>query len=317
MILRSIIACLLAASALAEERPTLAVLPLQGTNLKSEELQVLDEALRDKVTESRTYRVQDRAQMEEVLEAQKKNASEACDESCQVEAGRLLQVAFLASGTVRLVGNSTWISIRLTNVETGEVAAAVRETCKSCVFERVVEIVETLGGRLVGAPEAPPVGTVNTAVAQLVARGKKHDPSFGGDDADKAAGYYYDALQRAPQDPEVLGLLGSVMVAQGKWRQALPNLKQAAELDPANAERWMWLGAAMLKLELGPASRDAYERAARLLPEDPRVRAALGHARLVTGDARGAVSEFRAALQHDPDHPQAKKGMKLAIARLK
>lgn len=306
-----------------DDRPTMAVLDLGGTNLKAEELDVVNEALRDKVVQSAKYRVQDRAQMNEILSTQKANTSEACDESCVVEQGRLLQVAFLLTGTVRLVGSSTWISVRLTNVETGEVAAAVRETCKSCTFERVVEVVERVGGKLVGAPaEAAAAGAAPapepvtmTAAAQLVSRGKRSDPAFGGDDAGRAANYYFDALQRAPDDPEVIGLLAGALSQQGRWRQALPQFQRASELDPGNAERWIWLGVCLHKLELERAAREAYEKAILLAPNHVKGRVYLGHAKLLTGDTAGAVLEFKYALAKDPKNEQAQKGLKQAEQR--
>src|SRR5687767_2029652 len=77
-------------------QPTVSVLPVQATGVAAEMAQLLADSLRGQLVATRCFKVQSQAEMTEILEQQNLNASEACDESCVVEQGRLLQVRYLA-----------------------------------------------------------------------------------------------------------------------------------------------------------------------------------------------------------------------------
>ena len=66
------------------------------------------------------------------------------------------------------------------------------------------------------------------------------------------------ANKAAPADPIILDTLGWILVEQGKLDRALPLLKQAAALAPANADIRNHLGAA-----LGKAAKPGSQQAAR------------------------------------------------------
>src|SRR5688500_18784993 len=156
------VAILLAAPlALSEPAFTLAVLDPQISGLSSEQAQVLADAVRDTVVASGKYRVQDRAAMREILAQQKQNASDACDESCAVEQGRLLQVRFLVTSVVRKVDGTTWLSVRLTDVESGQVVGTARDSC-DCDLKALVPKAEDLTRTMLGA-EKPSIAAPRAA----------------------------------------------------------------------------------------------------------------------------------------------------------
>src|SRR5687768_4698994 len=76
-------------------QPTVSVLPVQPSGVPPETAQLLADSLRGQLVAARCFKVQSQAEMTEILKQQNLNASEACDESCVVEQGRLLQVRFL------------------------------------------------------------------------------------------------------------------------------------------------------------------------------------------------------------------------------
>lgn len=133
----------LASASAADTRQTIAVLDPQVVNLPADASAALGEAIRDMVVNAGKYRVQDRAAMREILAQQKLNASEVCDESCAVEQGRLLQVRYLVSATARKLEGTTRVSIRLTDVESGEVMGAMRGAC-DCSLNELVGLAEEL-----------------------------------------------------------------------------------------------------------------------------------------------------------------------------
>lgn len=131
----------------AAERPTLAVLDPMVSDLPPSAVEAVGEAIRDTIVAAGKYRVQDRAAMREVLAQQRTNSSEVCDESCAVEQGRLLQVRYLVSATARKLEDTIRVSIRMTDVASGEVVGAQRGSCK-CSLNDAVTLVEQLAGRV-------------------------------------------------------------------------------------------------------------------------------------------------------------------------
>lgn len=143
--------CLAAAPATPDARPTLGVLDMvTSKGMTSDLVEVCNETLRDVAVSAAKYRVQDRAQMDAILGQQKINASDRCDESCAVEAGRLLQVSFLLSGSVRRLDTTYFVAVRLTDVTTGEVASTETTQCPQCSPIEVVNTVRKAAGKLLG-----------------------------------------------------------------------------------------------------------------------------------------------------------------------
>jgi len=42
------------------------------------------------------------------------------------------------------------------------------------------------------------------------------------------------AHQTLPNDPQILGLTGSIQRRQGRWEEGIDSLKRAVDLDPRN-----------------------------------------------------------------------------------
>ena len=158
----------LVAAAPADQRPTMGVLDLAaGQGISGDFLDVCNETLRDAAVTASKYRVQDRAQMQAILNEQKFNASDKCDESCAVEAGRLLQVQFLLSGSVRKLDTTTFIAVRLSDVTTGEVAAAQSAQCPQCNSIEAVNALRKAAEKLFRREVAEPVVVAAAPVKQV------------------------------------------------------------------------------------------------------------------------------------------------------
>lgn len=129
-------------------RPTLAVLDLSVSGFPPGMSGLFNDALRGELINSGCFRVQDRAQMQEVLKTQQQNASELCDESCAVQAGRLLQVALLASGRVVKSESGAWTVVTITEVETGTTLKSVRLKAPQPTGDAVMESLPQLARQL-------------------------------------------------------------------------------------------------------------------------------------------------------------------------
>ena len=132
------------------KKPTCAVLQFAG-DLDKKQANLLSDTLRSALAETGRFRVQSKAEMLQVMgDVQKFNKSDACDESCAVEAGKMLQVQFIASGHVDKADDATWVFLQLSNVETGEIEKSLRESCAGCTASGLLDKVETLAAKLAG-----------------------------------------------------------------------------------------------------------------------------------------------------------------------
>lgn len=119
---------------------------------------------------------------------------------------------------------------------------------------------------------------------------------------DVAARVYADALRRGGEGSADLHLdRGVALERAGRWEQALPDLRKAAELAPAQIEPLRTLGT--LLIAHGDTGREAMgllERAYRIAPEDAETADALGWAYVRQGEVARGVPLLEAATRSDP-----------------
>jgi Tfp pilus assembly protein PilF len=113
---------------------------------------------------------------------------------------------------------------------------------------------------------------------------------------------YREAVRSDPKNPEVLDGLGSSLLVQGHFKEALDWFDRAIRLAPEKASYRINRGLA--RLELGrfeDAEEDFHAADSSPIPED-RMAAAINRGRLKQrrGDFRGAEAEFSSALARDP-----------------
>jgi tetratricopeptide (TPR) repeat protein len=80
-------------------------------------------------------------------------------------------------------------------------------------------------------------------------------------DPDEAEGHLRRALAAAPQDPEIMFELGSLLCDQKAFAEGIALLSKAAALRPGFADAWYNIGCAYGSLGRSKDARKAYERA--------------------------------------------------------
>ena len=90
-----------------------------------------------------------------------------------------------------------------------------------------------------------------------------------------------------------------------KLREAARWYGQAVECDPRNVEALDGLGLALAMTGQVEEAVQAWERAARIHPNDPDLAYSLGSGYQQTGRLREAEDQFRLVLQQDPTSGQA------------
>jgi len=116
---------------------------------------------------------------------------------------------------------------------------------------------------------------------------------------------YLEALRIDPNLALAQAHLGLIMQREGKLGDALPWLKRATELEPANASFWEWLAELYDELEEPSDSIQCWQRVLALGDERSGPHIALGWALQEEGRLDEAAPHYRAALQLQPDAAMA------------
>lgn len=100
---------------------TIAVLQFDAHGISATEVATLSDRFRDELFKSEKYIVVTRGEMEEILSEQGFQQSGCVSDECVVEAGQLLGVQQMISGSIGKVGNAYSISVHIIDVKTGEI----------------------------------------------------------------------------------------------------------------------------------------------------------------------------------------------------
>jgi formylglycine-generating enzyme required for sulfatase activity len=120
----------------------------------------LSESIRKELVHSGKYEVIDRDNMDKILTEQKFQLSGCTASACIVDAGQLLGVGKIITGSVSILGKTYYLSLSLVNVETGKIENVSEDTCK-CEIDELIDASKRLAQRLLGVTVAtgPPTGT--------------------------------------------------------------------------------------------------------------------------------------------------------------
>ncbi len=136
--------------------PTIAVMPFEGKLLNPEEALVLGEALTTELQSKRTMRVVERSQVEKILSEQGFQKSGACDGSeCAVEVGKLVGLDRMIVGSIGKLGQTWSMTVRMVDVQTGEILSSARDTREGKVEDLLRHSVPYLATQLTGAASPP------------------------------------------------------------------------------------------------------------------------------------------------------------------
>jgi tetratricopeptide (TPR) repeat protein len=160
--------------------------------------------------------------------------------------------------------------------------------------------------RLRVPPPPPPAGQQPdlTALAAMLRQGSVQDA-----ETEARA-----LLGRHPDSGVLWKVLGVALARQG--REALPALRRAAELLPADAEAHRNLAAVLQQLGQLPEALAHLERSLEIEPHDPRVLVAAADCLCALGRARDAVPLYERALEREPRFLEAHNNLGNALQEL-
>jgi hypothetical protein len=87
--------------------------------------------------------------MNKILKEQKFQMSGCVAQECKVEAGQVLGVGKIVTGSVGIVGKTYYLTLQLINVQTGKIEISVADKCK-CELDELLDSTTKLAKRLLG-----------------------------------------------------------------------------------------------------------------------------------------------------------------------
>ena len=140
------------------------------------------------------------------------------------------------------------------------------------------------------------------SIAELLQQGQLHHQQG---QLDLAAAHYRDIIERQPRSFEALHLLGLLTLQRGDAVAALPLLKRAAKVNPADAGTQSLIGVALQVSGQAIDSLAFFERAVRLQPMNAEFHYNLGKALRGVEQLDKARASYEAALKLRPEYPDA------------
>jgi len=95
----------------------------------------LTESVRRELVMSGKYEVIDRGNMNKILGEQKFQLTGCVAQECIIDAGQLLGVGKIISGTVSIVGKTYYLTLSLISVKTGKIENVAEDTCRCEIDE--------------------------------------------------------------------------------------------------------------------------------------------------------------------------------------
>jgi len=132
---------------------------------------------------------------------------------------------------------------------------------------------------------------------------------------DEARRGYERVLERAPNEPDALHLLGLLAHQQGDHARAIELMGRAIALRPGAAEFYVNVAAALQAVGDNERAIESLRRAVELAPDLPEAYSNLGGALAGVGQVGKAVQHFQRALSLRPQYEGARIGLASAFAR--
>jgi tetratricopeptide (TPR) repeat protein len=113
------------------------------------------------------------------------------------------------------------------------------------------------------------------------------------------------ALRQSEHLPLAWRGLGPALQAQGRLKEAEAAARYLVKIEPQNPQSWVVSASVATRLMRQEDALEAYERAARLKPEEVGLRMSVGHVQKTLGRRAESEASYKAALTMDPGRGEA------------
>lgn len=133
-----------------EEKKAVAVLPLDGIDITSQEVQILTKKLSSELVKIGKFTVLDRGEMEAILEEQGFQQTGCTSSECAVEMGQILGVQLIITGSVGRLNSLHYVEIRLIDVGTSQIIKTVDHNQPGTIEDVLITSMPILAADLSG-----------------------------------------------------------------------------------------------------------------------------------------------------------------------
>jgi TolB-like protein/TPR repeat protein len=232
------------------------------------------DAIITRVVKDGVLKIVEESQLDKAVNSLARNATGLFEEDSALDIGQMVDARFIVIGSVDMLGEQVAISARVLEVETRQLLVADRvhgpvANAFNLYDELGVRITKHMHRHLANrvAVRGGQDDADAAAVKDLLNKGKKFDPMFGGADLPRAISWYKKAVLRDPNSPTTRFALGNALARGGHHHEAKYNLEHAVELNGKHAPSYAWLGFVEDRMGNKTAARANYQSA---IDRDPK-----------------------------------------------
>ncbi|MFH1809107.1 MAG: FlgO family outer membrane protein [Pseudomonadota bacterium] len=313
------------ASAAASQRQPVAVFPFKVLNKDPRAAHLGEGASEHIIThlvQSGAVEIVEEAQLDKAIKRLAKGQTGFFEEKNALELGRMVNARYVIVGTVQLFGYQVAINSRLLEVETSKLVIAEsihgKYTDIFTLYEKLAtrlkdSLINHLSMLVTSSAVAARGGDTNAVnIVELLAKGEKLDPAYGGKDLKGANMIYRQAVLRDPDSAAARRRLAGTFLSMERYDEAKFNLEKAVEVEPKHAWAQAYLGYCLHKQDDEAGALVHYSKALETNPNDMQTRAWMAGSLLKLGRAEEAREEFKLVLARDPSNDVARRGLRIA-----
>ena len=161
------------------EKLSIAVLELDAHGITDYEAAILTDRLRNELFKTGVFRVMEREQMDEILKEQGFQQTGCTSSECLVQVGQLIGVNRMIGGSVGKVGETFTVSLRLIDVETGEVIKIATKDVFGKIDILLTTTIPQIAKDIVSPSPVTQKGTKDKERVPFSPTGQTYDPIKG------------------------------------------------------------------------------------------------------------------------------------------
>ena len=146
---------------------TMAIMGFEATNINEAEVRILTDRLTTKMAQAGKFVIIERARMNEVLAEQGFQQSGCVSSECAVEAGSMLGVDIIVTGSIGKLGDLYTLDVRAISVESGKIVNQASQDCECKISVVLREVIPYIADELNGKGGAAPTPIASTTVDTL------------------------------------------------------------------------------------------------------------------------------------------------------
>jgi len=132
----------------------IAILNLDAVSISNSESITLTDRLRSELVNSGSFTVIERSEMDEILKEQGFQQAGCTSDECAVEIGKLLNINTICAGSVGKIGSLYTVTLRMIDVETGQILTTVTEDCQCPIEQVLTTSMKNISRKLITASKA-------------------------------------------------------------------------------------------------------------------------------------------------------------------